>query len=214
MAVDVVVCVDNEADRIEPVLLAIMGSSHASNLVVVCDACTDGTDEIAAGYATALVRGDWHDKGSAMAAGVAAVRSELVAFVDADLRGLTATEVDRLLTVPPLAGQLVGLRSGYPRIFGALPSLSGERRLPTWLARSVKLLGSGWKAEILLNAAVAEAGLPWSHIVLDGVDNLAKFKAADHPLAWLGEQLQILDALVTYSPELVRYTLNPGGRQV
>lgn len=209
--VDVVVCAHNEATRIAPVLDAIAGSFAVGELIVVADACTDDTARIALEYTASIITPNFHNKGSAMAAGLRGVTTELVAFMDADLRGLTSETVTALLTIPPLNGQVVGLRDGYPRIFGALPSLSGERRLPAEVARSAGLSGSGWGAEMLLNCAVAKAGLPWRHVVLNGVDNLAKFKAAEHPLAWLWEQLQLIDAAVTNLPELVRYCARPRG---
>ena len=211
MPVDAIVCAHDEEERIAAVLEPLSRSAALGNLIVVADACTDATAGVAAEYATHVIQTTGRDKGTAMATGLGAVTSELVAFLDADLRGLTVHQVDRLLTTPPLNGQLVGLRDGYPHICAAFPSLSGERRLPTWLAREVPLLGSGWKAEMLINVAVARAGLPWHHVVLQGVDNLSKFKARDHPLAWLGEQLQLTDATITYLPELVRYMAHPQG---
>jgi glycosyltransferase involved in cell wall biosynthesis len=205
MPVDLIVPAHNEAPRIAPVLEAISRSPAVGSIIVVCDACTDGTEEVASQFATHLITTPAHDKGTAMATGLAAVTTPLVAFMDADLRGVTPEAVTLLLSHPPLKGQLVGLRSGYPQAFGALPSLSGERRVPTELARSVPLIGSGWKAEMLINVAVARAGLPWGHVVLPGVDNLAKFKVAEHPLAWLWEQAQLASAMITYLPELLLY---------
>jgi hypothetical protein len=146
-----------------------------------------------------------------MATGLDRVGTELVAFIDADIQGLRSGHVDALLTVPPVGGQLVGLRSGYPQILGELPSVSGERRIPTWLARSVNLDGAGWKAETLINVAVAEAGLPWAHITLTGVTNLAKGKFFTAPFQWLGELAKVIDASILYGPELVRYLASPAG---
>lgn len=212
MGVDVVVCAHNEAERIAPVLEAIAASPALGKLIVVADACTDDTEAIASTFTSHVLPIAAKNKGTGMATGLAEVTTDLVAFMDADLRGLRSQTVTELLTVPPLDGQVVGLRDGYPHIFGIFPSLSGERRLPTAIARAADLAGSGWKAEMRINAEVAKAGLPWSHFVLNGVDNLSKFKAMENPGAWLWEQLQLFDATLQYLPELVAYATHPHGR--
>lgn len=207
---DIIVPAHNEATRIAPVLAAIRGSSFVSQLIVVADACTDATVEIAEQFASRVIPITARDKGTAMAAGLAQVGTELVAFIDADIQGLRPGHVDALLTVGPAEGQLVGLRDGYPGILGHLPPLSGERRIPTWLARSVNLDGAGWKAETLINVAVAEAGLPWEHITLTGVTNLAKGKVFTAPWSWAKELGRVVDSTILYGPELVRYMSQSG----
>lgn len=208
---DVIVPAHNEGPRIGAVLAAIRGSSAVSQLIVVADDCTDDTVAQATGYADQIVSIGAHDKGSAMAAGLTKVGSPLVAFIDGDIEGLQSEHVTALLTYPPLEGQVVGLRSGYPKIFGALPSVSGERRIPTWLAQEVPLAGAGWKSETLINAAVARAGLPWRHIVLHGVTNLAKGKIIHDPRGWLDELVRVLDVVGTYAPEMIRYMAHRNG---
>jgi len=143
----------------------------------------------------------------------AAVRTRM-AFIDADIEGLTPDHVEALLTLPPHDGQLVGLRSGYPAWSGILPSVSGERRIPTSLALSVPLWGSGWRAETLINVAVAKAGLPWRHVKFEGVTNLAKGKIVNHPYAWADEFARVIDIWIMYLPELVTYMRHPNGRAV
>lgn len=212
MAVDVVVPAHNEAPRIAPVLAAIRGASELGKLIVVADDCDDDTAGIAERYADELIVIPAHDKGSAMAAGLDKVRTDMVAFVDADIEGLTPAHVDALLTLPPHDGQLVGLRSGYPAWSGIFPSVSGERRIPTWLACSVRLRDSGWRAETLINVAVAKAGLPWRHVKFVGVTNLAKGKIVNHPYAWADEFARVIDIWIMYSPELITYMRHPNGR--
>lgn len=208
---DVIVPAHNEAPRIAPVLAAIRGGSFVSQLIVVADCCTDDTAIIAEEFASRVISIPNGDKGSAMAAGLREVGTELVAFIDADIQGLKPGHVDALLSVGPLDGQVVGDRDGYPRILSHLPSISGERRIPTWLARSVHLDGAGWRAETLINVAVAENGLPWEHIRLNGVTNLAKAKWLTDPWAWAKEFGRVIDSTLLYGPELAKYISQPGG---
>lgn len=203
MSVDVVVCAHNEAAHLADVLDAITGAPSLGNLVVVVDSSVDGTALIArARRGVQIIVGDFADKGSAMAAGLRCVDSELVAFCDADLEGLEAGHVEALLTLEPLDGQLVAEPENDVAP-GWLPSISGERRLPATVARGAGLTEAGWKAETRLNAAVAAAGLPWRHVKMRGVRNPFSW----HPVSWW----RVPVALVTYAPELARYLTHQRG---
>lgn len=213
--VDVVVCAHNEQEHIAPVLYAIRGSSHAGQLIVVCDACTDDTPWIASTVADHVVEIPAGNKGTAMAEGLARVTSPHVMFCDADITGLTPGHVDLVCTSGPMEGQVVALRgetpsgkrSGWMWIAKQVAAVSGERRLPTAFVRTVPLYGSGWQAETRINAAVARVGMPWNHLVLHGVRNRTKDRQA-----WAAEFGHVLTALGTYGPELVSYSLHPQGR--
>jgi glycosyltransferase involved in cell wall biosynthesis len=214
VGVDVVVCAHNEEEHLAGVLHAIRGSRHAGQLIVVCDACNDNTPWIAAGVADQVVEIPAGNKGTAMAEGLARVTSPHMMFVDADLRGLTPGHIDMLATYPPAEAMVVGLRgetpsgrrSGWMWIAKQVPAVSGERRLPTEFARSVPLAGAGWEAETRINAAAAKAGLPWRHVVMQGVRNRTK-----PTVPWATEFGHVLTALATYGPELARYALHPQG---
>jgi len=180
-------------------------------LIVVADDCNDDTAAIAEHYADQVIQIAAGNKGAAMYAGLQVVGSELVAFVDGDIQGLLPAHVTALCTLPPLDGQLVGCRSGYSAIAGLLPSVSGERRIPTWLANEVNLAGAGWRAETLINVAIAKAGLPWRHVTFEGVTNLAKGKIFNHPLEWADELVRVFDIWAMYLPELLTYVRHPHG---
>lgn len=199
---DVVVCAHNEAPDLAAVLEAIAGAPAAGQIVAVVDASDDGTANVARALAPVVVVGSWRDKGSAMAAGLERVESELVAFCDADLEGLLPGHVEALLTLEPAGGQVVAIPENDVAPHW-LPSLSGERRLPAAVARSAGLCGAGWKAESRLNAAVARAGLPWRHVVMHGVRNPFSW----HPLSWW----KVPVGIVGYLPELARYVTHQGG---
>lgn len=214
---DVVVPAHNEASRIAPVLEAILSSPLTSSCIVVADACSDATADVARSYGAFVLEIGARDKGTAMAAGLRLVGTERVLFCDADLAGLRPGHVTALLGLPPLDGQLVGIRGntvvGTPLplapVIGSLPSLSGERRLPTEFVRSVKLAGTGWEPETALNVAVVRAGLPHRQIILRGVAN--RSKAIRSPLAWLTEFVQVTKIMALYGPDLVRYFVTTEG---
>jgi glycosyltransferase involved in cell wall biosynthesis len=206
VSVDVVVCAHNEAENIGAVLEAVVRSPAVGQLIVVADACTDATVEIGRGYGATVVTVDAADKGSAMAAGLAGVTTTDVCFIDADLVGLRPGHVSGLCTLAPAGGQLVGLRDErINEVLGFLPPLSGERRLPTAVARSAKLTASGWRAEMLLNVAVVRAGIAHRHVILRGVTNPAKDLGEGG--AALAEWGEVAWVSLLYAPELVRYVV-------
>lgn len=180
-------------------------------VIVVADRCNDATALVSQGYADQVVEIECQDKGSAMAVGLACVGTPDVLFLDADLEGLQPGHVQGLCTVDPQGGQVVGIRADTPPLLRSapIPSLSGDRRLPTALARTVPLAGSGWRAEVLLNAAVGRTRTPWRHLLLRGVTNPTKLTR--QPGAWAGEMVDVAGAVVGNLPALLAYSLHPGG---
>jgi glycosyltransferase involved in cell wall biosynthesis len=127
----------NEENRIGAVLAAIRACSLVGEVIVVCDGCDDGTAAAArAGGADRVIELPKNiGKGGAMLAGVRVARSEVVAFLDADLIGLRSEHVERLVA-PVLAGEAattVGLFRGaafWSDMAQALaPALSGQRSM-------------------------------------------------------------------------------------
>jgi glycosyltransferase involved in cell wall biosynthesis len=193
----VVVPAHNEAATIADVLGAI-ATANVGPIVTVADACTDDTAAIASSYGAVVVI-EAADKASAMSAGLARVSDPLTLFLDADLSGLLPEHVVALATGEPLGGQLVGLTEDNPST--PLPPVSGQRRLPTEFLRRLDLRGNGYRAELLLDAAVGNARLPWRHIVLRGVHNPRR--SLSHPAMWPA----VLSTGVANAPGLLRYTL-------
>lgn len=178
--VDVIVCAHNEEATIFQVVTAIMGSHYRRYCVVVADSCTDKTVEVARNAGAHVVEVAAGNKGSAMAYGLRYVSTRDIAFVDADLEGLQVRHIDALLTWAP-GWMVVGIRDGHHSSLGRFPSISGERRVPRRLAEEVRLTGTGWKAELILNAACMKAGIPWAHVLMRGVKNPRRNK----PDEWL-----------------------------
>ena len=200
MTCDVVVCAHNEAKTIGAVLAAILGAPSHGRLIVVADRCTDETAQIARDAGALVLEEEAGTKGSAMALGLREVESLDVAFCDADISGLTSEHVETLLTHPPHPGMVVLLRDGAPLSFGRWPSISGERRVPRRLADEAGLRGSGWKAELRINAACVAAGLPWAHVVARGVTNPRRSK----PREWA----QVAGAATSRAGLLARMVLH------
>lgn len=204
---DVVVPAHDEAAHLAGVLDAVAGSPEVGQIVVVADRCTDATADIAQRYGTVVTIGAG-TKGMALAAGLQAVGSERVVFIDGDLVGLAPQHVTALCIVPPLDGQVVGVRGALPggrrvaRATSVLPSISGERRLPTAFARMLRLSGRGWQTETYINAQVAAHQLPHRQIVLRGVANPSETRWAKR----VGEWGEIAAAGLLWSPELARYS--------
>ncbi len=206
---DVVVPAHNEADTIAAVLFAIRGAPSVESIIVVADACTDATAEVAIKYADVVLTTDAGDKGTAMALGLTQVATDDVVFIDADLHGLAWQHVEALCTYPPAGGMLSGLRDEVLSFGERLgPPITGERRLPAAFARSVHFAGQGYRAEILLDAAVGSARLPHRTIVLVGVTNPTR--AATDPLGWLKMWADLALLCIGLAPELVRYLMAPG----
>lgn len=159
---------------------AVVAAAAGYDTVVVADACTDETAAVARGLGARVIEIDAGDKGTAMAAGLAAVGSDDVLFLDADLIGLTPRHVDALASSPPAAGMVVGVRDGTAHT--GLPPISGERRLPVGFLRGVRLAGQGYRTELLIDAAVARAGLPHRSVRMVGVTNPTR--SLRHPLMW------------------------------
>lgn len=208
--IDIVIPAHNEEKTVGQIVSACKAAALGS-VIVVADACTDST-ALAASSADAVVQIGAHDKGSAMAAGLARVGEPYVLFIDADLSGLTAAHVRALAEVPPMDGQVVGLTESMINRWSklGLPPISGERRLPTAFARTIRLEGAGYKAELMIDAAVADAGLPHQAYVMAGVTNPSR-KASD-PVGWASMFGRLGLYSVEHLPALVRYSVTAYGR--
>lgn len=196
---DVVIPAHNEEGRVGKVVSAVVQAGYWP--IVVADACTDRTKEAAEQAQAFVVEINEADKGSALAMGLARVYSEFVLFLDADLQGLTPEHVAALAQLPPLDGQVVGLLdTPWAQPTGFLPPISGQRRLPTAFAKSLPLRGSGWQAELLIDAAVGRARMPHRHVVLKGVTGTPKAKGE-----WLNEAGDLIAASGAHLSGLVDY---------
>jgi glycosyltransferase involved in cell wall biosynthesis len=122
----------NEASRIGAVLHATIGHPGLSEVIVVDDASSDTSADVAEAAGARVFRQPRNaGKSAAIARGLAEATGSHILFLDADLVGLTAAHVSSLLT-PVLSGRAdvtISLRDNAPwpwRMIG-LDYISGER---------------------------------------------------------------------------------------
>jgi len=207
---DVVVPAHNEGATIGQVVAAIVGAPSVSSVIVVADKCTDNTVAAALVAGAMVVEIAAGNKGSAMATGLAHVRTTDVLFVDGDLVGLQWQHIEGLLLAGPIGGQVCGLRDEkYALGSNRLPPITGERRLPANLARTVQLDGAGYRAETLINAAVGRARLPHKNYVMVGVHNPTRASRA--PVSWVTMWGDLALLAFLNLPGLIAYAMHPEG---
>ncbi len=158
----------NEADRIGGVLAAAAGHPLIGRTLVIDDGSTDGTGDIAraAGVETLRTPGNL-GKTRALVMGLRSVTDGHVLLLDADLTGLSAGAISRLVQ-PVLSGRAhaaLSLRGNAPRTWRTigLDYITGERVLPAGLILPhlddfARLPRFGF--EVYLNRLLIAAGQP------------------------------------------------------
>lgn len=181
---------------------ACTGADGVGEIIVVADACTDSTAEIASSYGVVVIESSAHDKSGAVALGMQQVSSPLTLLCDADLHGLRAGHIEYLMTAPPLDGMVYGLfderRSKWTQ---GLPPITGERRLSSDLIRRVVHPGMGYEMELAIDAEIGRLGLPTRGVILTGVTNTEKHSGKK---SWR-ELGGLTKASLTHLDGLVRY---------
>ena len=178
-----VVPAHNEAPRMGPVLQALLAARSVHEVILVDDASTDGTGNVA--RATTAIRtialSRNVGKGGALKVGVLATQADVVLFLDADLVGLTPAHIDALL-LPVLredAQMTVGLFQGgrYVTDLSQLlvPYISGQRALRRELFLAVPGLDRArFAVETMLTRYAKAARLRVKHVPLHGVTHIMK----------------------------------------
>jgi glycosyltransferase involved in cell wall biosynthesis len=181
--VAVIIPAKDEESRIANVLKAVCASKLATEIIVVDDGSCDNTAVAARRIPGVRVLELPFNQGKAgaMAAGAHATKASILAFVDADLEGLTGDHVDKIIK-PILAGECemcVGIfRGGKTWSDNAqkiAPYLSGQRALRRELFESVPNIKElRWGIEWALNDAAKRRKSRVLRVVLHGVSNCAK----------------------------------------
>lgn len=172
----------NEEATVAAVVRAARSSPLVSEVIVVDDASADRTAAAAreAG-ATVVVRPVNGGKGAAVLSGVARTDAPLILLLDADLLGLTAGHVERLLA-PVLSGARTMNCSRRDRgwltpLTRWLPLVSGERALPRALLEGIpERFLRGFRLEAALNYRCRTAGLPYGSVPLSGLTIRRKYE--------------------------------------
>lgn len=130
----------NEAARIAGVLAAAKGHPMIQEVLVVDDGSSDDTAAIARAAGVQVLRlCPNRGKSAALAKALCHVRTSHVVLLDADLTGLRAPDLSRLMA-PVAEGRAdvaLSLRGNAPRVWHWLgvDYITGERVLPMWLIR-------------------------------------------------------------------------------
>jgi len=173
----------NEEPTIGDVVEVLRSSPDVREVIVVCDGSTDKTAEVArAAGATVYDLPKNQGKGAAMLHGLAHTDASVIAFFDADLRGLTIDHVARLV-LPVINGSRVmnvGLRDRgavLSRLTSFLPLIGGERVMVRQVVEGVppEYL-QGFMAESALNYYCRSRDLPYGSVHLSGLSIRRKYE--------------------------------------
>ncbi len=205
--VSVIVPVRNGAQSIRPLLESLVAQSLSPEryeVIVVDNASTDGTGEIAAAYGVRVVRDPVANRSRARNRGAEAARSRRYAFTDADceahrdwLKELLA-HADR---APLLAGEVKLRTTSEPNAVERFESL--------WRFGQESWVKQGWAAtaNLLVHAdafdAVGGFDTTWRHIGED-VDFCLRATAAGYELAYCGSAVVEHDGERELGPLLKR----------
>lgn len=174
----------NEEATVEEVVREIASSPLIDEVIVVDDGSHDHTAEAAqkAGARVIVLR---HNEGKAraMAHGVRAARHDVVFFADADIHGLTAEKIGRIVE-PVLSGKyamFVGIRKRRSHFLNKFlriaPVLGGERAITKELWNSVpRLYKKGFQIEIAMNYYTKRFGKRMGFRLMPGVRQTIKEK--------------------------------------
>ena len=173
----------NEEQTLGVVLRTLKSSPSINEIVVVSDASTDATAEIARNASVTVVElREQQGKGGAMLQGVAATDAEIIVFFDADLVGLKPDHVERIV-LPVVSGAKamnVGLRDrgNLATSIGAkLPLISGERAMRRSIIENIpeKFL-QGFMIESAFNYFCRTRGLRYGSVKMPGLTIVRKYE--------------------------------------
>lgn len=200
MKVSVIVPAYNESERIEDVLKPLTRATKLDQIIVVDDGSTDDTAERIRKYDVELISlPENQGKAAALDSGVKLARNEVLLFMDADLVGLKASHVDRMIQAYEESGvdMLLGVfRSGRLNTDIAqtiAPYLSGQRILTKEIWNRVrKKEKMDFGVEMALTKLSRKEKLCEEKIELSGVTHVMKEEKR-------GFSQGILDRLKMYS---------------
>lgn len=187
-----VVCAYNEADSLTDILRAVGGHPLFCEVIVVDDGSTDNTADIARTFPDVRLISYARNRGKtyALSLGIAAASGEHIMLIDADLKGLKASNIFALAE-PVIEGRAnvsISLRANSLALYRALglDFVSGERVLPAALvkpyAAHMQRLPR-WGAEAFMNGLITGAGLPIAVVEWPDVFNIRKSQKIG---AWRG----------------------------
>lgn len=131
-----IICAYNEAVRIGKVLEAVSSHPDVDEIIVVDDGSTDDTAKIVSRYPNVLLVRHETNRGktAAIMSGINRATGDLLFFMDADLVGVTALDIQRLIAPvrSGVADMTITLRKNSLLVYRILGCdfVSGERVFP------------------------------------------------------------------------------------
>lgn len=205
----------NEAARIGTVLDAALHHPLIDEVIVIDDGSTDDTARIAARTGVRLLHMARNGgKTRALAAGIALSRGDTLLFLDADLTGLTAQDLTRLI-LPVASGRAdtsISLRRNAPWLWRwiGLDYISGERIVPrALLAPHIDRLATlpRFGVEVYLNSLWIAARLRIAVVRWDGVDSPSKVSKRGFFAGLAADAAMLADMLRTVSTATMLYQI-------
>jgi len=178
MTISCVIAAYNEEKGISTVLRAVSKHPLLKEVIVIDDGSHDRTVDIVGQFPDITLIKHPVNKGKtiSVADGIAAATGDFICSLDADLVGITADSVTRLITpiIDGRAAVSISLRERYPWFwhpFG-LDYISGERVYPKELLNEhmeeLRHL-SKFGLEVFMNRLIIKQGLPVAIVRLPGV---------------------------------------------
>lgn len=174
----------NEEATVAEVVREVALSPAVAEVIVVDDGSHDRTKEAAHEAGARVITLPKNEgKASAMAHGVRTAHHDVILFADADIHGLTAEKISRIVE-PVLSGQyamFVGIRKRRShflnRFLRVAPVLGGERAITKELWNSIpRLYKKGFQIEIAMNYYTKRFGKRMGFRLMPGVRQTIKEK--------------------------------------
>lgn len=189
MKVSAIVPAYNEAERIGPVLQALLGSKKVDEIIVVDDGSTDNTAEVAKSYGVEVLSLPRNmGKAAALDHGVKLAKNDVFLFLDADLVGLRPEHIDRMIEAYERKSlyMVIGVfKEGRPHTDLSqviAPYLSGQRVLNRDLWERVrKHERMDFGVEMALTKLALKEGWEEERVELNGVTHVMKEEKRGFP---------------------------------
>lgn len=172
----------NEEKTIGSIIETLKEVPQVSDIVVVSDASTDSTGEVAASLGAKVIElAENRGKGGAMKAGLDCTRAEIILFLDADLIGLNREHVYKLLN-PVLYGRAdmtIGVfesgRFSTDLAQKVAPYLSGQRAVKRSIFEGISGIDmSRFGVEVALTRYIESSDVRVEKVFLEDMSHVMK----------------------------------------